>query len=152
MKDKVATTVHALREFEGEEVYFLLFDVTDSIIEYVASTTILNIIKYVRSHNLQSRLSLTKTMLLRGYAYKAEELPYDLDMDEVAYVIADDYDFADFETMDGCVGYIEEQMQSLNEDIENFAVLIGSELSTTQQHRIIERILYNSKVLGAQNA
>lgn len=144
--DKVAVTISELRSFEGREVYFLIFDVNNIKIEYVSALSIMKIISYIRSHNLFSKIDIKKTMLIRGYVYLAEELPYDLDTDDIAYVIADDYDFIDFGNMDMCTEYIEEQLNTLHEDIENFAVIIGNELSTEQQHKIIKRILYNKEV------
>jgi len=143
--NKVATTVKELREFEGEQVYLLLFNTDNVRVEYAAATSIVKIIAYIRSHNLHSEISIEKSMLLRGYVYLAEELPYDLEVDDIAYVIADDYDFVDFGDMQSCTEYIEEQLNSLYEDIDNFVVIIGSELSMKQQHRIIKRILYNKK-------
>lgn len=143
--DKVATTVKELREFEGEQVYLLLFNTDNVQVEYAAAISIVKIIAYIRSHNLYSRINIEKSMLLRGYVYLAEELPYDLEVDDIAYVIADDYDFVDFGDMQSCTEYIEEQLNSLYEDIDNFVVIIGSELSIKQQHRIIKRILYNKK-------
>jgi len=150
-RDKVATNIRELREFDGEEVYFLLFNIKNVKIEYAAATSIISILSYIRSYNLQSEISVENSMILRGYVHLAEELPYELDIDEVAYVIADDYDFADFEDMKACTDYIEEQLDSLYEDIDNFVVIVGNELSVKQQHRIINRILYNFK-MEAKNA
>jgi len=149
--DKVATTVRELRELKGEQVYLLLFNTENTLIEYAAATSIVKIIAYIRTHNLYSKISIEKSMLLRGYVYLAEELPYDLDVDEVAYVIADDYDFIDFGNMETCTEYIEEQLNSLYEDIDNFAVIIGDELPIKQQHRVINRILFNKRKMEAAN-
>jgi len=146
LDDKVATSVHQLKQLKGSTVYLLLFDATGVKVEYVAAESLVTIVRYIRNNKLQSKLDITKSMLLRGIVYLAEQLPYELTSDEIAYVVADDYDFVDFMDMETCTEYIEEQLHSLYEDIDNFIVLIGNELTIQMQHKIINKIIRLQKM------
>lgn len=139
--DEVAMNMAELNCFRGIDMSVLLHD-DNTDIELVACHTAYDLPFYVAmSGLLAEEVPRDCLSLLRVKVADPTDLPYEMDSDEEAFIIYDEWDYRQFFDMEDVASTIEQMIRVYKDaNIEqDFVVLIGQEMNSAILDLLLER-------------
>jgi len=141
LPEEVALGLDELIMFMGQQAVVSLYD-TGYDITAAACEKIYDLPFYIAADNKLPKCIVEESLILiSATVLDPENLPYELDALEEAFVIYDEWDFGRFNSMEKVVGKVEETFETFGESsIDDFIILSGTELFTVQKRVFIQRI------------
>ncbi len=148
LNDIILSTSHINADHYNKTVFMLLSE-TDQSVDMIGAQYTQDISYYAVHFGLfdTSDINPDKFILLKVVPHDPRDLPFELPRLEDAYIIYDDWYMSNpLGTMKEVTEKIEELFRSFDEaKIEEFAVLIGREMSNGVKTAVLRQIEYNGK-------
>lgn len=141
LPEDVAFGLDELIMFMGQRVTIILYD-TGYDISATACKKLYDLPFYIAVDNKLPKYIVEESLIMiSAVILDPENLPYELDLGEEAFVVYDEWDFNRFDDMEKVVDKVEETFRKYNESsIDDFIILAGIELLSRPKVALMRRI------------
>jgi len=145
LSEKVATTSRAAQKFYNKKIYMAI--INDSArYEFLIAKHLKDIASYVYKYNMYSFCVPNSLSIIKGILLNPESLPYNSHLANYVYIITTDGSSYEIVVdIQAAVDFIENEITTFNNDIEDFIVVEGLELELRKTILFCELIQRNKK-------